>query len=122
MSTQTTDGREIQVVRVGRWPSEDPAWAEESAQDGAIFDGRAPVYGDLLAETATAASEGEVWELYEVRIIGADGYEERGNRVEALWLPGLRRAGVCLGGDSVWTYAESPADAVLRVLDGGVPA
>lgn len=120
MSTTTSDGRMIEVERVGNWPSEDPAYAEDSREDGGIFDGRAPTYRDLLDETAAAAAADEPWELYEITLYGEDGYAESGKRAEVLWLPGEQRAGVCFGGDSMWTDADSPEDAVRRVLDDEV--
>lgn len=45
--------------------------------------------------------------------------EDQGKRysIQILWLPDVDRAGICTGGDSVWTDATSPEDAIRRFIE-----
>lgn len=66
------------------------------------------VYTDLKNE-AIKLNQGGI--PFEVHNLYREGWNEA---CQMLWVPSLQRAGLCFGGDSVWTDAASVEDAVLR--------
>lgn len=103
----------VELDRVGR--GRDADVGRRFADDTSLVAGQTPEYRDLLRETTT----GSAWELYVVREYDAlDSMARSGNRKELLWFPDERRAGICYGGDSAWTDAVSPEQAIWRYLLG----
>jgi len=68
---------------------------------------------DLLEEATSANSDAGQAIAYQLRYDG-------GQRGDMLWFADIRRAGIALGGNAIWTDASSPEDAIERVLSDNV--
>jgi hypothetical protein len=77
-----------------------------------------PIAADRLPGDLAAVNAQDGGEAYAITLYGADGLAKAGDRARLLWLPEIRRGGVCLGGGATWTDADSAEDCVRRVLTG----
>ena len=67
---------------------------------------------DLMNECATLDAQCEGYELYNVMTEDGNGFIIKTG--EMMFIPSANRAGIMLGGDSQWTDAGSPQDAIDR--------
>lgn len=66
------------------------------------------VYTDLKNEALKLSQDGVPFEVHNLK---REGWVDT---CQMLWVPSAERAGMCFGGDSVWTDASSIENAVER--------
>ena len=74
--------------------------------------------GSLREEAEWELGRGEVIEIAEILLIGADGYirtnDERG---DALYIPRVGRIGITWGADPVWADADSLEEGIRMYVE-----